>query len=178
MRDSPLWASFTLATLALWLQKDLLPDCTLSLYVPFWVHLAFHTNSKLRALWFSSLSALLIDLLSSHSFGIHATSAALTMYLLYPMRSYLFHERPLHFALYTLAISFTFSSLEALFLFLFDTRLQDAGKWLLSDLWGMPFIDALYAVAWFWLPLSLMRHLYKGWQRFWIQRKDNSLASR
>ncbi len=156
MKEIPLFASFCLATSALWLQKDLLPDCALSLYAPFLAHLFLRVDSKLKTLWIVALAILPLDLLSSHPFGLYATSATLTASCLHRFRSYFFHDRALHFALYTFAISLTFSSLEALFLFLFDTRLQDAGKWLLSSLWRMPWIDALYALIWFWLPLTII----------------------
>lgn len=165
MKESSLVISFLLATLALWLRAELMPGCALTLYAPFWAHLCLKESLKPRVLWLSSLTALPLDLLSSHPFGLHATSATLTMHLVHRLRTYLFHDQPLHFSLYTFVISLTFGSIEALFLFLFDTRLQNAGKWLLSDLWGIPWVDALYAFIWFWLPLFV---IYQARSKTWI----------
>jgi hypothetical protein len=86
-------------------------------------------------------------------------------------------ENSLHLSLLTLIGSSLSTGLQMILLFLFDRRIPFNGKWILTDLIGMPVIDAVYAFVWIAAPISLFKYLSRIWMVFWLKKHNPSPTS-
>lgn len=161
---------FLLSLFALILQMTLIPQIALLPFCPF-LSLAILRASSTHALWLSSLSGALMDLVSSDPMGVHALSYTLTSSLLFRFKKHFLSEEPFHLSLFSALFSFISTFLTLWLLFLFDRRVEIQGRWILTDFIGMPIIDALFAFVWFAAPLVLFSKLKKMWNLFWLRRK-------
>lgn len=169
----PLAIAFLLGAVAVWAQGIFPLPCLA--FAP-WIALVILRTSHLSALWLSALAGALFDLFTDDPMGIHALGYTLTTFLLFPARSYLLFERPLHLSLFAAVTSWVLSHLHWLLLFLFDRRVPFPREWILLDWIGMASLDALYALVWFTAPLLLLESLRRQWVLFWLKRKNPSLS--
>lgn len=167
--------AFLLATSMALLQGIFLPELSLFAYAP-WIALVTLCRPLPRALWLSLFAGLCLDLLSDHPFGLHAIAYTATSTLLFRLKKHFLAERPLHLSLFSTLVSWVSTLFELFLLFLFDTRVPFHGKWIFSELVAMPFLDGIYALAWFAGPLFLFTKVRKFWLLFWIKRKNPSLT--
>jgi rod shape-determining protein MreD len=168
--------SFFLAVLALFLQSFLIPRISILAFAPFLSLLTLKERLP-KALWCSALSGALLDLLSDDPMGLHALNYTLATAFLYRYKRHFSYEVPFHFGLFTVFISSLSTLLQLSLLFLFDRRIPFDGKWILTDLIGMPILDGLYAFAWFVVPLAMFEKIKKYWVLFWLRKKNLSPTS-
>lgn len=169
--------AFLLSLLALILQGIALPHIALLAFAPF-LSLSILRCEMGKALWFSALAGVLMDLASSDPIGIHALNYVLVSALLFRFKKHFLYEEPFHLSLLSALVSSVSTGLQLILLFLFDRRVPIEGKWIFLDLVGMPVIDGLFAFVWFAAPLSLIHQLKKMWDLFWLKRKNPSRTSR
>ncbi len=169
--------AFFLGAAALILQGIWLPHLVILAFAPY-LALAIMHCERSGALWLSMLAGISVDLLSDDPFGVHALNYVIVTSLLFKLKNHFSHDQPLHLTVLTALSSFLSTLLQLALLFLFDRRVPFDGRWILSDLIGMPVIDALYAFVWFAIPLSLLDKLKKMWMVFWLKKKTLSRTSR
>lgn len=128
------------------------------------------------AIWFAAFLGGIVDLLSDDPMGVHALNYTITTALLHRFRRHLLWETPLHLSVFTAAFSAVSTFLHLLLLFLFDRRVPFDGKWILTDLLGMPIVDAFVALVLFSLPLLLFKTLRRLWVLFWLRKNSHSLT--
>lgn len=162
--------AFLLSTLALILQCILQPPITLIAYVPF-LALTILSSSLYRALWFSALVGVIMDLVSNNPFGLHPINYVLVTALLFKIKNHFLKEEPFHLSILAALFSLMATLGQALLLFLFDRRVPLEGRWVLADFLGMPAIDGLYAFVAIAAPLALFSKMKKMWDLFWLKKK-------
>lgn len=128
------------------------------------------------ALWFAAFLGGIIDLLSDDPMGVHALNYVSVTALLYRFRRHFLWDSPFHFSVFTAAFSLVSTFLQLLLLFLFDRRVPFDGKWILTDLIGMPLVDAVVALIGFSVPLLVFEYFRRLWVLFWLKRKESSLT--
>lgn len=168
--------AFILAASALVLQGILLPRLSLFAFAPY-LALGILRCEKGAALWLCAAAGALADLFSDDPMGLHALNYTITASLLFRMKKHFLYDQPFHLALFTAVVSAVSTALQLILLFLFDRRVPFDGRWVFSDLIGMPALDALYAFVWFAAPLSLFNQLKRIWVLFWLKKKNRSLTS-
>lgn len=167
---------FLLSIIALILQVVLFPQIAILPFCPF-LSLVMLRTSFTQALWLGCIAGVLMDLISSDPIGVHAVGYTLAISLLFRFKKHFLYEEPFHLSLLSALFSFTSTLLGLLLLFLFDRRVPLQGRWILTDLIGMPLIDGLFAFVWFAAPLSLSSKLKRMWDLFWLRRKKISQRS-
>lgn len=168
--------SFLLATSALLLQGVLLPHLSLLAFAPFLALVSMRPHLP-SALWLSALAGAMTDLFSDDPIGLHALNFVCVVALLSRLQKLVSSEHPFHLSFFTALLSSLSTAFHLILLFLFDRRVPFDGKWILTDLLGMPMIDALYAFVWFAAPLTLIDFLRKKWVVFCLKRKNPSPVS-
>lgn len=147
--------AFILTATASLLQALFIPNPSLICFAPLLVLLFFY-SSFLTSLWVASLAGLFLDLLSSTSFGMNALCYTIAASLCYRQKKFL-SEKFISFFLFTALVSSTISLIKFPLLFLFGNGMHISFKWILTDLLILPFMDALYALIFILLPLSLLK---------------------
>jgi rod shape-determining protein MreD len=151
------------------IQSALLPFIGFLSYAPF-IALTCMRTSYLTSLWCAALVGLLSDLLAADPFGITALSLTLTASAAYRFRNRFFQGEPLQLCIFTGIISFFYTPMHVLILFIFDRRAPFSGKWSFLDFFTMPFIDAAYAFFWLVGPLLLFEWGKSQWKHWMIRR--------
>lgn len=168
--------SFFLALVALVFQCLYTPRIAILAFAPFLAISTLKTDLN-RALWIAAFCGGLIDLLSEDPMGIHALNYVLIVAVLFRHRRHFYHDVPFHLCILTALFSLLSTLLQMGLLFLFDRRMPFSGKWVFSDLIGMPVIDALYAFVWFAAPILFAEKLRTIWTVFWLRKKNRSPIS-
>ena len=168
--------AFILAILAVILQGLLIPRIAILAFAPLLALLALRSDLP-RALWLAALAGSIMDALSEDPMGLHALNYVLITAFFFRYRTHFSYDQPSHLSLLTALISSASTLLQLTFLFLFDRRVPFGGRWVFTDLVGMPVIDALYAFVWFAAPLALADKLRRMWVLFWLKRKNPSPIS-
>jgi len=137
------------------------PKVHLFYFVPYLV-ICLYRYSRILVLWRACLCGIMIDLLSSGSvFGLTSINYCCVSFFLFGQTRNFFEDK-----LSTLPLmTFLFSFLSTLFLAFSALFIQRAysfsWKWAVTDLIGMPIVDALYASLVFSLPFQLVFKLRK-----------------
>jgi len=170
MRQVSLLYSFALAISAALFGTVFFPNLRLMAFAPF-LAIAYNRLSLTSALWISTLCGLALDLFSSQMhFGFFSLSYALTTLLIYQQKRHFFDEKPQALSIFTALISIVATCIQLLLNYLFDKQILFSWKLVMSDLIGMPMIDALYAFLWFTLPIRLYLHIKQvGWRQFFLK---------
>ena len=149
------------------------PSLHLTAFIPF-LALAAMRYSLQRCLWISLACGLIIDLLSSQMhFGLYALSYSLITLLLYRFNRYFFEEKLHALALFALLFSFLSSAIELLFLFASHKSSLFSPRILVTDLFLMPLLDAVYAFLWFTCPMHLISYLKKtSWRQLFSKTEE------
>lgn len=169
--------AFILASIALFVQGILVPRLAILAFAPYLSLLTLRNLALPRALWLSAFAGCLVDLFSDHPMGLHALNYTLCTMFLFRFRKHFSHNDPLHLSLFTGIISLVSTILQLSLLFLFDRRVPFDGKWIFTDIIGMPVIDAVYAFVWFAAPLALFEKIRRMWVVYWLKRKNLSPIS-
>lgn len=158
--------AFILATITLFLQNILFAPVTLLSYIPF-ITLIVLTKTSPKTLYLAAISGSIVDLLSNDPMGVHTLSYCLLAHLMTRLKRYFSYDKIPHFALATWISSFLCTILQMLLLFIFDRKIPFSGQWTLIDLFFMPFLDAIYAIIWFSIPIMLYKKFKMSWRFFW-----------
>ncbi len=158
--------AFFLSTIALFLQSVLSPPFSLLVYAP-WIALVVLRTQSPKCLYLSLIGGIMVDLLSDDPMGVHALNYTIVALFLFRFRKFFLYDNPLHLSLFTILVSFSSTLLQLFLLFLFDRRIPFTGQWAFGDLLAMPIADAIYALVWFALPLTL----YKRGRIYWLKVK-------
>lgn len=165
---------FILSSIMLLVQTVIFPGVSFLPFAP-WIALVILKASKSselpRTLWLTSLAGVFTDLFSDHPIGLYAIVYCLSSLFLFRIRTHFLHEKILHLSIFTMLISFVSTQLQLFFLFLFDRRVPITGKWAISDWFGMPLVDGLFACIWFAGPLFLLSKANRIWVLFWLKKK-------
>lgn len=149
------------------------PNIRLFAFAPF-LALVYNRRTFVSSLWIATLSGIVIDLLCSQlRFGLYALNYSLTTVLIYRQKKHFFEDKPLALSLFTALVSCTSTLLQLFLTYAFDKGLPFTWKLALTDLIGMPAIDALYAYLWFSCPMQLYEYVQKGGARaLWKQMRS------
>lgn len=165
--------AFILAAIALFLQGVIFPGISFLTFAP-WIALVILKSKRSthlwKTLWLASLAGVFTDLFSDHPMGLHAISYCLCSLFLFRLKNHFLYEKPLHLSLFTTLVSFVSTQLQLFFLFLFDRRVPFTGKWAISDWFGMPVADGIFAWICFAGPLFLFSKANRLWIIFWIKK--------
>ncbi len=150
---------FFLALFALLFAKALFPSIQLMAFAPFFVILFIET-SFIISMWTVFGAGLTVDLFSNAHFGQTALCYLLVCAFLYRQKRY-FNDRPLSFALFAAFISLVATLLSYPLQAIFQEPPILSFSGCFSDLIIMPFIDGIYAIVWFFFPISLIETMIK-----------------
>ena len=128
-------------------------------YIPFLV-ISFFQASFIISLWLGCLSGFITDLLSSTHMGMHALIYTLCVMLFYRQKKY-FKETPLNISIFTVLISFVYTLLNVVLLYVLEGGIKITFTWFLTDFIGMSLFDGIYAFIFFALPLKMIELLKK-----------------
>ncbi|HKZ00135.1 MAG TPA: hypothetical protein VJ112_03105 [Rhabdochlamydiaceae bacterium] len=170
MKQVSLLYSFALAVSAALFGTVFFPNLRLMAFAPF-LAIVYNRLALTPSLWIATLCGLALDLFSSQMrFGFFSLSYALTTLLIYQQKRHFFDDKPLALSLFTALISIAATCIQLLLSCLFDKQVIFSWKLVMSDLIGMPMIDALYAFLWFTLPIRLYLHIKQvGWRQFLLK---------
>ncbi len=123
------------------------PHCRLFYFAPYLI-LTFYKQTRFAVLWRALGCGLVIDLFSSTPyFGLTALNYTLVCWILYSQRHNFFEDKPFTLPVMTFLFS-VLSTLTATILFLFFAHPVPLSlKWLFTDLFWMPLLDAGYALG-------------------------------
>lgn len=159
MKGVPLLFPFFLALIASLGSTVFFPHTRLHTFAPF-LALLYSRCSRLSSLWIGALCGLCLDALGSETlFGLHSLSFSIATLLLYRQKKHFYNDKPLALSLFTFQISLVITFVLFLFSCLSHSSPRLHVKWILSDFLVMSFIDSIYALAWFSLPMLLYARL-------------------
>jgi rod shape-determining protein MreD len=159
MNKAPLIVPFLLALVAALFSNAFLPSVPLFAFAPF-IAVVVMRKRLFPSLWLALLSGLIIDLLNTESrFGWYAMTYTATTFLIYSQRTNFFDDKPSALALFTALISAVSTAIQMAILFGIRKKLPFSWGLIFTDLFGMSFLDALYAFLWFTCSLALFNHI-------------------
>jgi rod shape-determining protein MreD len=153
MKDHVIFA-FILAFLVSLLQTSFLTSFHFFALAPFLV-IVYLNYRLVPSLWIATLTGFLLDLFSDHFFGFFGLSLPLITLVVYRLKRFCNYEKPLSVLLYTSFVSFIYSLVQPVLLFLFDKGLSLSIQWIFYDLLIMPLLDGVLALVLFVIPLKL-----------------------
>ncbi|MBS0653099.1 MAG: hypothetical protein JSR39_06160 [Verrucomicrobia bacterium] len=173
MRNIPLWFPFSLAAIMAVFGTVFFPNIRLLAFAPFFA-LVYNRKSFVSSLWIATLCGICVDLLCSQlKFGLYALNYCLTTVFIYKQKKHFFEDKPIALCLFTALVSCASTFLQLMLTYAFDKGLPFTWKLALSDLVGMPIIDAIYAFVWFSCPMQFYTFVQKGglralWRRIQV----------
>lgn len=171
MRVVPLLFFFTFALAAALFGSIFFSFFPLSAFAPF-LAIVYYTAPFSKALWISCGCGFILDLLSSEfHFGVHALTLTMTSALLFHQRRHFFEDKPMAFSLFSAVISCLETSLQMVFVYLFDRGIPFSLATIVTDLILLPIADGLYGFLWFTCPMQLYIYIKKkGWKALFQKR--------
>lgn len=170
MKKKTLWISFALGMIATLTFPGLFPGINFLTFAPFFVFCILYCRLP-TVLWISFCCGLIIDLLSSTKMGLYVINYCFTSFLLYRQRRNFIEEKSINLPVFTGLYSLVATVLQLFIRFIFDRNAQIIEKGHLFDLITMPFLDALYAYVWFYMPLLIWKLSEKQF-KLWIAKKN------
>jgi rod shape-determining protein MreD len=173
MKQVPLTIPFFLALFTALFGSVFFPFTRLFAFAPF-LAIVFTRTSFAFSLWAACLCGLIIDLLSSQArFGLYSLTYCLTTIFAFSQKRHFFDDKPLALALFTALISCISSFLELFLLYILNKKLPITSKFIITDIFAMSILDALYAFIWFTCSIKLINHIQRlGWG-FLFTKKDD-----
>lgn len=128
------------------------PSLKLQFFAPFLITILYK-KPFFNALWWAFFTGLLQDLLSAtHHLGLFGLGSCLTLTALRPLKKHFFEDSLSTIPLMTLFFSIFFTLLQVVLFSLFESSPPLSLKWIATDLFFFPLLDALYAFLLFTLP--------------------------
>lgn len=131
------------------------PHLKINAYIPFLIILMLSSTFG-KAMWMSCFSGIILDLISSNNFGIHALNFTLITFFLYRYNRF-FNDRPINICFYTILASMTSTLIYFFLYFIFKNAFSISIKWIFTDLLFMSIIDGIYAFIWFSCPIIVFQ---------------------
>ena len=122
-------------------------------FAPFLI-LLFRSTPMLSCLWTAFFCGLIVDLLSFGPFGVFSLTYTVTCMILYKQRKTLQDDHLVIFSLFNTAFSIIFTTLHIALLFMLGSGFPLNFSLLFVDIILYSFLDGLYALFWFYLPLK------------------------
>lgn len=153
--------AFWLALLCTLLCPLFFPKYHLFFFVPYLV-VCFYRHSRFAVLWRAFGCGVIIDLLSSGPFfGFSSLNYCFVSFFLFGQTRNFFEDKLSTLPLMTFLFSFLSTGLSLILALFFGNGYPLSGVWIVTDLIGMPFADATYALLVFSLPFQLVYGLKK-----------------
>lgn len=143
----------------------LFPSMRIMFFAPFLVIL-YYQKSFLTCLWSAFLAGLLLDLLSAHThLGLYAGNYMLTTWVLYNQRRNFFADNLSTLPLMTFQFAVASTLIEWGSLLAFERKLEFSLSWVMTDLFLMPMLDAVYCFVVFVIPALIFSRPKIGFKR-------------
>lgn len=137
------------------------PKLHLFYFVPYLV-ICLYQHTRLAVLWRAYFCGIFLDLLSSNPIlGLSSLNYSLVSWLLYKQTRNFFDDKLSTLPLMTFLFSFLSTLVSLVLSLFFGHSFSLNWTWVASDLVGMSFVDSLYALLVFSLPLQLIYRLRK-----------------
>lgn len=154
MKKNRIWPYFSISFfLTLFIPAPLL------FFSPFFAIL-YRKASFIKSLWIGALCGLILDLLGTSPFGIHALIGGIVTTLLFRYHIY-FIDKPIGLAFYTTLISLVTTILNRLSLYTYSPKLPWTFSGSITDFLIMPLIDGCISIVCFSFPFILYHFLKK-----------------
>ena len=141
------------------LAPQIVPSIKIFGFLPF-ILFSLSRLSLPKALWFSALAGLIVDLYSfGPPIGFLSLNYTLSSIFLFRYRKFFSEENLFSFALYGVLLSFISTFIHFSLYAIIDTRLKLSLFTLGTDLICMPIIDGIYTFIWVLLPLLLYKYI-------------------
>lgn len=121
-------------------------------FAPF-LALSFFNTTLITSLYLSFLGGAVIDLLSSTHMGMNALIYTLCAACFFRQKKY-FKDSFLSLSLFTILISFTYTFINVILLYVFEKKITISILWMLTDFVMLPIFDGIYAFLFYSLPLK------------------------
>lgn len=151
--------SFILSTLLAVFSSAIIPSFKPVFYAPFLV-ICFLNSSFTTSLWLACLGGVFVDIFSSTHMGLNALIYTTLSATFYRQKRY-FKDTPANIALFTVLLSFLYTLLSVIFLFILDKGVKLSFFSILTDFVVLPVFDGLYSLVFFALPLKAFEVLSK-----------------
>lgn len=171
MKQKVLWIGFVLSLIATLLAPGLIPNINFMTFAPFFVLVILYCRLS-TILWISFLCGLILDLFSSTKMGLYILNYCFTSFLLYRQKRNFIEEKLINFLMFTGIYSFTATLLQLMIRYIFDKNAVFFHYKYFIDMITMPFLDAVYAYIWFYIPLYLWNLLEKKFKLWMMQKND------
>jgi rod shape-determining protein MreD len=116
--------------------------------------LTFYKHNFITSLWASFTVGLILDLMAVEiQFGLYAINYCITTWILYRQKRNFFEDYLSTIPVMTFFFSVISTSIQLVLLQAFGNGIPISWQWMACDMVVMPACDALYAFAFFTLPL-------------------------
>ncbi len=150
---------FVLSFLMFLIFPSLIPQIRLLAFVPF-LTFVLAMGSLPFALWLSFIAGLIVDLYSNSApFGFFALNYTLTSIASFRYRVFFPTEKVHIFSLYAALYSFVSTALHFFLFAIVEMHIKLHFFSLITDLFLMPILDGVYALAWVFFPMQLYKKL-------------------
>lgn len=163
--------SFFFSVSLLFLEGIFIPKLSLFAFAPF-LALIILKEPFMKTLLWAAFSGAIVDLFSDDPFGGFALNFCFIAFVLWQGKRFFSHENPFHWSFFTALVSLLVTLFQIFLLFLFDRRIPIEREYLLSQLLGMPALDALYALVCFAIPYAVFKKIKRWWLPFWLEKKQ------
>lgn len=157
MDKSRVLLAFLFALIPALVMPIVLPQVSLIFFAPF-LCLTCYKRPLRTCLWYALGCGLIIDLLAPGlHLGVYAGNYLVSTLAVYQLRSRFFEDRPTTLPVITYLFALVSTFLQVSLLKGMGVPYILSSFWWLTDVLLLPIADALYALAWFALPVYLLR---------------------
>ncbi len=139
------------------------PSLRIFFFAPYLV-VCLYKHPFIRCLWASFLAGILVDLLSSYQhLGLTGLNYILTTAVIYNQRRNFFSDNPSTLPIMVYLFSLISTVIQFPIFYIFEHRVTINSSWVISDLFIMPLLDALYAFSFYVAPFWIFgKPILKG----------------
>lgn len=150
---------FILCFVILLIFPSIIAGVRLLAFVPFLTFVLANNRLPL-ALWLSLAAGLIVDLYSNSApLGFFALNYTLSSIIVYRYRVYFSQEKIHIFSLYSVLYSLVSTVLHFILFALIEMHIKLHFFSVITDLFLMPILDGVYALAWVFFPLKVYKKL-------------------
>jgi rod shape-determining protein MreD len=145
--------AFILASVIAIFRTIFFPNLQIIAFAPF-LALFFLNNNFLTSLWISIFAGIIMDLLSTATFGIHALNYCLAATVVFRYKRF-FSDSSINLTIYTIILSLAISVIEIVLNAFLYRSINLSFLWIITDIFLMPILDGIYALIFFAVPLKI-----------------------
>ncbi|MCP5469871.1 MAG: mreD [Chlamydiales bacterium] len=165
---------FWVALASLFFFPLFLPKLQLLFFAPYLIT-RLYKKELMPALWRGVFCGVIVDLFaSSPFFGLSALTYVLASLALRLQTRNFFEDKLATLSLMTALFSIIVTFVSALFLLIFGQQCLFSMQWIVTDLFEMALIDAVYALIFFSIPLRVIRLVSTAHLRSKFSKKRHS----